>query len=114
MAARAGTPLGTLGEVDWDVLLERIRAGKCTPFLGAGASFGTLPLGAEVARTWAQEYGYPLDNPTDLQLVSQFLPVTKDPMFPKERILRLFRVKRAPNFRHPNTPPAPPADFPLP
>ena len=28
-----------LSEVDWGTLIERIRDGKCTPFLGAGASY---------------------------------------------------------------------------
>ena len=41
----------TLEDKDWDPLLRRIKAGKCTPFLGAGAAYGVLPLGAEIARS---------------------------------------------------------------
>jgi len=34
-------------EQDWN-RLRRIQSGKCTPFLGAGACDGALPLGADV------------------------------------------------------------------
>ena len=38
----------TLEDKDWDLLLRRIKAGKCTPFLGAGAAYGVLPLMAAI------------------------------------------------------------------
>ena len=49
----AGAPANGLNDDDWDMLLQRIKSGSCTPFLGAGACAGTLPLGADVARKWA-------------------------------------------------------------
>jgi hypothetical protein len=76
-----------LTEGDWRMLLRRIRDGNCTPFLGAGACYPTLPLGSVVAREWAQEYGYPLGDADDLARVAEFLAVQQDPMFPKEEFL---------------------------
>ena len=38
----------TLSEEDWEILLRRIDKGKCTPFLGAGACYGVLPLDAYI------------------------------------------------------------------
>lgn len=83
---------GKLGAMDWATLLERIQDGKCTPFLGAGANFGLLPLGGEIAESWAREYEYPTENHVTLELVSQFLAVhSGDAMLPKERMIKLLR-----------------------
>ena len=35
---------------------ERIKRDRCTPFLGAGASFPALPLASTIAAAWAREY----------------------------------------------------------
>jgi hypothetical protein len=51
-----------LQEADWNRLLRRIQSGKCTPFLGAGACYGALPLGADVAEELAQRYAYPFPD----------------------------------------------------
>jgi len=104
----------TLEERDWKLLLRRIKDGKCTPFLGAGACFGVLPLGREIARKWAQEYHYPLEDTSDLARVAQFLAVEYDPMFPKEEILRLFENVAPPDFAAPDEPHGVLADLPLP
>ena len=60
----------TLSGPDWDMLLQRIHAGKCTPFLGAGINHGVLPLGAEIARKWAETFAYPLEDASDLARVA--------------------------------------------
>jgi hypothetical protein len=75
----------------WKSLLRRIEEGKVTPFLGAGACAGFLPLGRDVARTWAEdtEWPYPFDNSDDLVGVAQYLAVMADPMEPKERIVEM-------------------------
>ena len=84
-----------LQDRDWTLLLRRIKDGKCTPFLGAGACAGILPLGGDIARDWANEYEYPLADNGDLARVAQYLAVQYDPMFPKEEIangsLRYFK-----------------------
>ena len=68
-------PTSTLNKADWDLLVGRIKDGKCTPFLGAGACAGVLPLAREIAQKWADEYDYPLSDTTNLIQVAQFLAV---------------------------------------
>jgi hypothetical protein len=88
--------------VDWDTLLRRIKGKACTPFIGAGAAAGFLPLAKTLAEELAVEYGYPLGDCEDLARVTEFVAVTKrDGMIPKERIAE--RVQRAtrPNFADP-------------
>lgn len=104
----------TLDQNDWDLLLRRIKDGKCTPFLGAGAAYGVLPLGSQIAQDWAHEKGYPLDDSYDLARVAQFLAVTEDPMSPKERIRERFKQVAPPNFSEPDEPHSLLADLPLP
>jgi hypothetical protein len=104
----------TLDENDWGLLLRRIKDGKCTPFLGAGACYGTLPLGSDVAQDWASDKGYPLEDSYDLARVAQFLAVTEDPMSPKEKIRERFKEIPPPNFSAPDEPHGVLADLPLP
>jgi SIR2-like domain len=101
-------------EEDWELLLDRIRDGLCTPFLGAGAGVGTLPLGADIAREWADEFDYPLDDPHDLARVAQFLGVRRDPMFPKLRLCRTLQGRGPPDFSKEDEPHAAVASLPLP
>lgn len=104
-----------LEEKDWDTLLRRVRDGKCTPFLGAGACYGVLPLGADIAREWAQRHTYPLADSHDLARVAQFLAVDRgDPMFPKDEIARRFKAAGTPDFEQPDEPHATLAELPLP
>lgn len=76
----------TLTAAQWEALLRRIDTGNCTPFLGAGVNAGILPTGGKIARKWAQDNDYPLDDPADLARVAQFLAID-DPMAPKDKIL---------------------------
>ena len=76
-----------LQEADWTRLLRRIQSGKCTPLLGAGACYGALPLGAEVAEYLAQRYGYPFPD-RDLVRVAQYAAIQSDPNAPKEDVVR--------------------------
>lgn len=78
---------------DWNLMLARISDGLCTPFLGAGAVAHAVPLGAEIARRWAQTHGYPLDDPHNLARVAQFLAVHQDDaMYPKELLCEELRA----------------------
>src|ERR1700756_2373269 len=104
----------TLEEKDWNILLQRIKNGKCTPFLGAGACFGTLPLGANIAQEWAEKYGYPLKDRDSLIRVAQYLAVTQDVMIPKEEIIEQFKKVKLPDgfFKVPDEPHGVLADLP--
>ena len=99
---------------DWDTLLSRIKDGKCTPFLGAGACHPTLPLGGEIAQEWARKYDFPLDDSTDLVRVAQFLAVDRDAMFPKDEIARRLKGVPSPDFKEKDEPHGALADLPLP
>lgn len=104
-----------LEEKDWELILDRIHAGNCTPFLGAGACHGVLPLGREIAEEWAVKYQYPLDDFGNLVRVSQFLAVERgDAMFPKELLLRRIRGVEPPDFTGVGEPHRILAELPLP
>jgi hypothetical protein len=103
-----------LTEEDWDSLMGAIRDGKCTPFLGAGACAGIIPLGAEIAQRWAQEHRYPLKNSWDLACVAQCLSIRRFPAFPKDKMVKLLKKINPPDFEAPDEPHGVLADLPLP
>ncbi|WP_292390050.1 SIR2 family NAD-dependent protein deacylase [Methanosarcina sp. UBA5] len=75
-----------LEEKDWDILLKRIKYGKCTPFLGSGACSEKISVISQIANEWAEEYDYPMEDSDDLTRVAQFVAVTQDEMFPRDEI----------------------------
>lgn len=104
----------TLSDTDWTLLLQRIKRGKCTPFLGAGASYPALPLGSTLAREMAEKHHYPLENPTDLVRVAQYVAVETDSLFPKYELLDRLENSLPPDFTRPDEPHGVLADLPLP
>jgi len=95
--------------------MRRINAGKCTPFLGAGAAYGVLPLGSQIAREWAEKFGYPLEDAGNLARVATYLAVQYDPMYPKEMLLKSwFQNAKQPDYSKPEEPHATLASLPLP
>lgn len=105
---------GELRERDWELLIRRIKDGKCTPFLGAGACYGVLPLGGEIASMWAKAYEYPLEDASNLSSVSQYLSVQMDPIFPKEKIVEIIPGAAQPDFAEPDEPHSVLASLPIP
>ncbi len=103
-----------MDERAWSTLIARIRDGKCTPFIGAGADAGVLPLGGDVASAWASKWAYPLDDVRNLIRVAQFLAVTKDPLRPKEMIAAELGLAEPPDFGHTSEPHGVLADLDLP
>ena len=79
-----------LEDNDWLNFLKLIRKGKCTPFIGAGACAGVLPLAREIANNWATTYNYPLKDSDDLPRVAQFVAIEQYDMLPKEEIIDQF------------------------
>ena len=102
-----------IADREWEMLLRRIRLGKCTPFLGAGACYGVLPLGADLAAEWAERVRYPLDDRHDLARVAQYLAIRYDGVYPKDLIIDRFRDAGLPDFMEPDEPHAVLADLPL-
>jgi SIR2-like protein len=104
-----------LANRDWDHLIRAIKDQRCTPFIGAGACHGTLPLGADIARDWAQKNDYPFDDSNNLIKVAQFLAVEAYPMFPKDEIVQLFKdLNASPKLSEENEPHRVLAELPLP
>jgi hypothetical protein len=76
---------------------------------------GSLPLAAEIANEWADQYEFPLENRSDLASVAQFLAIEYDHMFPKEELLkRWFTNIQPPDFAVPGEPHGSLAALPLP
>ncbi len=107
-----------LEEMDWDLLLWRIKDGKCTPFLGAGACVGKIPIGSQIAKEWAKKYDYPMEDSSNLIRVAQFVSVMTDPMWPKDEICKkineLLKEVAPKYFEAPDEPHGVLANLPLP
>jgi hypothetical protein len=110
-----------ISENDWRTLLGKIRAGYCTPFIGAGAADGVLPSASQLAQDLLsdEESGTstacPLPNREDLARVSQYLAVThQDGTWPKMKIAERIRRSPRPNFEDENEPHRTLADLNLP
>lgn len=101
-------------EDKWDTLLQMIREKNCTPFLGAGACWPTLPLGVEVARELAQKYKYPLPDRDNLSRVTQYIAIKRDATALKYEVARNFKSKGIPNFGEKNNPHSILAELPFP
>jgi hypothetical protein len=106
--------LQRLKERDWAVLLDRIEEKKCTPFLGAGIHSDVFSLRASIARAWAKEYDYPLDDDINLARIARFISVNFDADYTKKKLVEQFRSILPPNFEDPDDPYVILADLPLP
>jgi SIR2-like domain len=105
----------SLTSLEWLNLLGGICDGKCAPFLGAGACEGTLPLGSEIARQWADEHEFPFEERHDLARVAQFLAVIGGGgSVPKRLIRDWFESLPSPDFDGFDEPHAALARLPLP
>jgi hypothetical protein len=108
------TVLDDWTDTDWDATLLAIRYKQCTPFLGAGACDGTLPLGKEIALKWADEYDYPFADRDNLVRVAQYLAVEKGANTPKYRMVDALAGKGPPDFSRRDEPHSVVADLDLP
>jgi hypothetical protein len=89
----------SLREVDWEDLLKAVKKRQCTPFIGAGACVPWLPLGNQIAREWAEKYGYPLEDSSQLARVAQFMGIDRGwEMFPKTELSERIGLIDHPNF----------------
>ncbi len=103
-----------LTDSEWKRLIARINDGLCTPFLGAGVCYGTLPLGGEIARELAEKYRYPFEDREDLARVAQFIAVQEDHRTPKEELVERLEGIAPPNFRDGDEPHGVLAELPFP
>src|SRR4051794_40899711 len=85
-------PEGWDNDDAWEQLLYAIWDKSCTPFLGAGACAGVLPLGTTIAERWAKEFDYPFSDCSNLPRVAQFVGIMKSgPFLPRLRIKAEFK-----------------------
>lgn len=105
----------TLKEPAWKRLISRIKDGNCTPFIGAGACAGVLPVGPHMAQEWAELHEYPFIDSSNLARVMQYVAVKNgDPRYIKELLIRRhFLSPSAPDFQQPDEPHSLLAEFPL-
>jgi len=68
---------GSQGIKTLPTLVANIRQGRCTPILGPGLSESLLGSRREIARRWAETYGFPMapHDQEDLPQVAQYLAV---------------------------------------
>jgi SIR2-like domain len=87
-----------LNEDQWSLLLGAISDGTCTPFIGAGASVGSVPRAGELAGQWAERFQYPLTDRSNLARVAQFLSIDKYEVFPKREMEKVIRQAKEPAY----------------
>jgi hypothetical protein len=96
----------TMTQADWQLLIDQINDGTCTPFLGAGASVPYVETGTALSRRWAQEQGFPLPDPWNLPRVAQFMALNIeamlwDPAIPKRKMIEYLKSRRRPLYSDP-------------
>lgn len=87
-------------ERDWNILLGRIRDGKCTPILGEDIYAETTPAYMKLAKKWANENSFPLTGmEEDLVRVAQYISVFgSDKMYPKEELVKEVKSLKPPDY----------------
>ena len=77
----------------WPALYSGIRRGRCTPILGHGLTDAYVGSYREIARGWAQQYGFPMapHHREDWASVAQFLAVNQGPLFLRDELLDYVR-----------------------
>src|SRR5262249_46173137 len=68
----------------WPSLIESIQKGRCTPVLGPALGDMFYGSSRDLARRWADQFGYPMapGGREDLPSVAQYLAVHQDERFP--------------------------------
>lgn len=74
----------------WPALLNNIGAGRCTPILGPGLTEWLTGSRHEIARCWAECYGYPMDPESreSLPQVAQYLAVDQEVSFMRDALTK--------------------------
>jgi hypothetical protein len=77
----------------WPAMVRSVRQGRCTPILGAGVVEPLLGSTRELARRWAETYGYPMAQHSmeDLPQVAQYVAVDQDEGFVRAELHEALR-----------------------
>jgi hypothetical protein len=84
----------------WENFIYEIVENRCIPVIGPGAFEKWIDLDG-ITKTWAGEYNYPypLEDSSQLPLVSQFLAIQEgDESMPKNILSRKLKMHKTPNF----------------
>ncbi|MFE0147922.1 SIR2 family protein [Nonomuraea sp. NPDC059007] len=99
---------------DWARLIDQLRTGDCTPFIGAGASGGSMPSSRELSREWADRFGYPFTDDCDLARVTQYVRSVLGDSGLKHELSRRLTALDPPDFTAPGEIHSSIAGFPIP
>lgn len=79
----------------WPSLISHIRRNKITPILGSGLTTPLFGSMRQLAKDWAQHYGYPMYEyeRESLAQVAQYLSVTQHETFPGEELEKYARTR---------------------
>jgi hypothetical protein len=98
-------PVKRMQDTDWEVLMKRIKDGRCTPFLGAGVYSEGPSLRSSVAKKWAAKYHYPFRDDDDVARVARFLNVEYgDAEYASGQYIDELSKLKLPNFDDANEP----------
>ena len=98
-------PVKRMQDTDWEVLMKRIKDGRCTPFLGAGVYSEGPSLRSAVAKKWAVEKNYPFSDSDDVARVARYLNVEYgDAEYASGLYVDELSKVPLPNFDDPNEP----------
>jgi hypothetical protein len=77
----------------WDALFTNLEQDPCTPILGGRLLDPLLGPREEIARHWADRFGFPLDGPErqNLAQVAQFLAAAQNDGTPANQLVRYLR-----------------------
>ncbi len=81
------------GFEQWPAVLRSVRSGRCTPIVGPGVLESLFGSTRDIARGWAETYGFPMaaQSRDDLPQVAQYLAINQDPQFPRDELLGSLR-----------------------
>ncbi len=94
--------------VFWSGLMRMIRRGKLLPILGPRLHGRWMPRRRQIARQWAEAYGYPFGDRDNLPRVAQYIASAQGEDFPRQELLDYLLealLHRLPPSLRPATPP---------
>lgn len=95
---------GGQGELDWQTLIRRIKAGKFTPIISYRVSGDHFSEQDRIVETWAEELAYPMADLHNLPRVAQYVTVTSpDALSAKEDYLYFLKERLLQKMRSNNT-----------
>ncbi|MEU7829012.1 hypothetical protein [Nonomuraea sp. NPDC049129] len=99
---------------DWARLINQLRTGYCTPFIGAWASDGNVASGSSLSREWVARYTYPFVDHGDFARVMQYVRTVLGDAALKQEFSRHLRAMSPPDFIAPGEVHPSIARFPVP